>query len=78
MSVISIQYSFGLFTYSPWAEPQILANEGQFVGLTLLHTVAYPGAWGVWNYTLWGVIFQKIPIWINPTKWYQKVYLLMD
>ena len=24
------------------------------------------------------LIFQKIPIWISPTNWYQKVYLLMD
>ncbi len=36
------------------------------------------GSSGSWIHTLWGVIFEKIPIRIGPTKWYQKVYLLMD
>ncbi len=46
----------------------------KFAGLPWLKA----GSSGSWIHTLYGVIFEKIHIRIGPTKWYQKVYLLMD
>ncbi len=77
-SLLDLKPHILLHAWVPRVSETTIGTAGQSSFYSELNKSYRVGSSGSWIHTLWGVIFQKIPIWVSPTEWYQKVYLLMD